>query len=55
MKLDFGSGYNPQKGYLTCDFTSNPFLDFHFENYKIVNNSVNLIDTKLKFSMKCRI
>lgn len=29
MKLDFGSGHNPKKGYYSCDITGNPKLDFH--------------------------
>jgi ubiquinone/menaquinone biosynthesis C-methylase UbiE len=37
--LDFGSGYNPKDGYLKCDFTYSPTLDFIFDNqkYKIIN------------------
>jgi ubiquinone/menaquinone biosynthesis C-methylase UbiE len=36
-RLDFGSGHNPKPGYLTCDITQAPFLDYSFdpENYKI--------------------
>jgi len=37
MKLDFGSGYNPQKGYSTCDVTSSPYLDFLFDGEKIIS------------------
>lgn len=28
MKLDFGSGHNPRKGFKTSDITSSPFLDY---------------------------
>jgi ubiquinone/menaquinone biosynthesis C-methylase UbiE len=37
MILDFGSGYNPKQGFKTCDITSNPMLDYHFdvETYRI--------------------
>jgi ubiquinone/menaquinone biosynthesis C-methylase UbiE len=31
-KLDFGSGYNPRKGYMTCDMTNSPFLDFCYDS-----------------------
>lgn len=54
MKLDFGSGYNPRKGYLTCDFTSNPFLDFHFENYKIVNKHGEKVKSNSFDEIVCR-
>lgn len=31
MKIDFGSGYNPEKGYLTCDMTYSPALDYVYD------------------------
>lgn len=36
MKIDFGSGYNPEKDYLTCD-PFHPMSDvlYDYENYKI--------------------
>lgn len=38
INLDFGSGYNPERGYLTCDYTGLPNLDFIFDKnqYKII-------------------
>jgi len=43
MKLDFGSGHNPKKGYKTCDISG--YVDFYFDpiNYKI-NCSDNSFD-----------
>lgn len=37
MKLDFGSGHNPRKGYKTCDITNSPYLDYVFDpiTYKV--------------------
>jgi ubiquinone/menaquinone biosynthesis C-methylase UbiE len=37
MKLDFGSGHNPRKGYKTCDITMSPYLDYVFDpdSYKV--------------------
>ena len=56
MKIDFGSGYNPRKGYATCDVTPLPSLDLWYdpEANKILNrelspiadNSVDLIRAK---------
>ena len=45
-RLDFGSGYNPRKGFKTCDMTMLPFLDYVFDpdNYKIVNCEDQSID-----------
>ena len=28
LKIDFGSGYNPNKEYKTCDITGSPILDY---------------------------
>jgi ubiquinone/menaquinone biosynthesis C-methylase UbiE len=35
MKLDFGSGYNPKKGYFSCDIYG--YVDYYFDplKYKI--------------------
>ena len=40
MKLDFGSGHNPKRGYKSCDITSNPYLDFYCDpdSYCIKHN-----------------
>lgn len=32
IKIDFGSGYNPKKGYSSCDITCSPMLDFVWLN-----------------------
>lgn len=37
MKLDYGSGSKPRKGFLTSDFTGAPFLDYHIENLQVLN------------------
>lgn len=29
--IDFGSGYNPKKGYKTCDITNSPHLDYRYD------------------------
>lgn len=29
--IDFGCGYNPKKGYKTCDVTTNPMLDYQYD------------------------
>ena len=34
LKIDFGSGYNPRKGYKTCDITYSPFLDYVYDIHK---------------------
>lgn len=34
LKIDFGSGYNPKKGYKTCDVTYGPFLDYVYDEEK---------------------
>lgn len=50
LKIDFGSGYNPKKGYKTCDMTLSPYLDFISKDNKIYDkkgeiqkNSVDVI------------
>lgn len=37
MKLDFGSGHNPKKGYKKGDITKSPFIDFVIDpnSYKV--------------------
>lgn len=40
--IDYGSGYNPKKGYKTCDFTTNPCLDYNVIDYKIYNKDGEL-------------
>ena len=37
MKVDFGSGHSPKKGFKTCDITGMSYLDYTFDpfNYKI--------------------
>ena len=37
LKIDFGSGYNPNKEYKTCDITFLPNLDYA---YDIFNNTI---------------
>lgn len=45
IKIDFGSGYNPQKGYSTCDITFAPYLDYVYDiqTNKILNLSENTV------------
>ena len=31
LKIDFGSGYNPNKEYKTCDITGSPILDYLYD------------------------
>ena len=31
LKIDFGSGYNPNKEYKTCDITGSPILDYMYD------------------------
>lgn len=31
LYIDFGSGYNPKKGYKTCDVVTNPMLDYWYD------------------------
>lgn len=39
LKIDFGSGYNPKKGYKTCDITYAPYLDYVYDkNLNIILN-----------------
>ena len=44
FKFDFGSGYNPQPGWCTCDVTMN--CDFYFDKstYRILDISDNSVD-----------
>lgn len=37
LRIDFGSGYNPKKGFKTCDITQSPYLDYF---YDIKNNKI---------------
>jgi len=51
FKLDFGSGYNPEKGYYKCDITRSPTIDFLFDRYSytiidIEDSSIDLIRCK---------
>lgn len=51
LKIDFGSGYNPYKGYKTCDITYSPFLDYVYDkNLNIIlgleENSVDIFRLK---------
>jgi ubiquinone/menaquinone biosynthesis C-methylase UbiE len=56
MKIDFGSGYNPRKGYATCDRVTLPNLDFWYDPdmdkiigkdlLPITDNSVDLVRAK---------
>lgn len=42
IKIDFGSGYNPKKGFKTCDNTFSPFLDYVSKDYKIFDKNNEL-------------
>lgn len=42
LKIDFGSGYNPKKGYKTCDITYSPFLDYVTDGCKIYDKEGEL-------------
>jgi len=46
LGLDFGSGYNPRDGYLTCDCVYSPKLDFVFdrEKYKVIDAPSQIFD-----------
>ncbi len=46
IKIDFGSGYNPKEGYLTCDITYSPYLDYVYdiENNKILGLEEKSVD-----------
>ena len=46
LKIDFGSGYNPNNGDKTCDITFLPTLDyvFNIENYTITDLAENMVD-----------
>lgn len=44
LKIDFGSGYNPKKGYKTCDITYAPFLDFVYDGKQIIGCKKNKVD-----------
>ena len=51
LKIDFGSGYNPEKGYKTCDFTYSPFLDYAYNRsdnkiYDLEEKSVDIFRLK---------
>lgn len=43
LKIDFGSGYNPKKGYKTCDITNAPFLDFFYDGKEIIGCQKNSV------------
>ena len=34
--IDFGSGYNPKKGYKTCDVVTNPILDYWYDGQNTI-------------------
>ena len=46
LKIDFGSGYNPQKEYKTCDITYMPYLDYVYdvETNTIIGCKENTVD-----------
>ncbi len=46
LKIDFGSGYNPNKDYKTCDITYLPNLDYVYdlENNIILGCEENTVD-----------
>lgn len=65
LKIDFGSGYNPKKGFKTCDITFSPYLDYVYdkENNIILDLNKNSVDefycknvlhhTNIKKVVKC--
>lgn len=53
LKIDFGSGYNPKKGFKTCDFTMSPFLDYITKNYKIYDKSGEIKEKSVNV-FRCR-
>lgn len=46
LKIDFGSGYNPNKDYKTCDITYLPNLDYVYDvdNNTIIGCEENTVD-----------
>jgi hypothetical protein len=54
--LDFGAGYNPIPGYLTCDITTNPKLDYQFceHNNKIIQKNGKICPQNYFNVIKCR-
>lgn len=46
LKIDFGSGYNPNKGYKLCDITYSPVLDYVYDqdNNVIIGAEENTVD-----------
>lgn len=36
LYIDFGSGYNPKKGYKTCDVVTNPMLDYWYDGHNTI-------------------
>ena len=51
LKIDFGSGHNKKESFASCDFTNNPFLDFHYDAGKneiteCFPNSVDIFNLK---------
>lgn len=46
--VDFGSGHNPRKGFLSCDITSNADLYYNTETFEIenFNEKVDLINVR---------
>ena len=34
--IDLGSGYNPKKGYKTCDVVTNPMLDYWYDGQNTI-------------------
>lgn len=51
MKLDFGSGHRPQRGYMTCDCTGSPGVDYYFNpvKYRVMRCRPNSFST-----IRCR-
>lgn len=44
IRIDYGSGYNPQPGYKTCDITESPFLDYISKDNKIFDKEGEVAD-----------
>lgn len=54
IRIDFGSGYNPTKGFSTCDFTNSPFLDYQVIKNKIYNKKGKEILKNSVDEIRCR-
>lgn len=44
MKLDYGAGSQPKRGFQTADYTGTSNYDFFIQNYKVINAKANSCD-----------